>query len=105
MSSASNFRKICLSFSEVTEEPHFHKTSFRIKKKIFATFDEKTGLAAIKLSEKEQDLFCLIDPNVIYPVPNKWGKQGWTNAEISKIDPEVLEDLLLTAYQEVNSKK
>jgi hypothetical protein len=31
------FRLWALSFPEATEELHFEKTSFRIKKKIFAT--------------------------------------------------------------------
>ena len=31
------FRKLALSFPEATEGPHFEKTSFRGKKKIFAT--------------------------------------------------------------------
>ncbi len=34
-------REIALSFDEVTEEPHFEKASFRVKKKIYATLNEK----------------------------------------------------------------
>jgi hypothetical protein len=36
-------RKLAMSFPEVTEEPHFEKTSFRVKKKIFATYDAKAS--------------------------------------------------------------
>ncbi len=43
MVSIEIFRKLAMSFPETTEEPHFEKTSFRIKKKIFATFDEKNN--------------------------------------------------------------
>lgn len=39
MVSIDTLRKLALSFPEVTEEPHFEKTSFRVKKKIFATYD------------------------------------------------------------------
>lgn len=45
MVSIEAFRKLALSFPEVTEEPHFEKTSFRVKGKIFATYDlVKKGL-------------------------------------------------------------
>jgi hypothetical protein len=50
-------RKLALSFPEVTEKPHFEKTSFRVKKKIFATYDDKLQRACIKLSEIDQNVF------------------------------------------------
>jgi hypothetical protein len=52
------FRKLALSFSNTTEEPHFDKTSFRVNKKIFATFDEKNNHAVLKLNEIDQSVFC-----------------------------------------------
>lgn len=45
MVTIDSFRKLALSFPEATEEPHFEKTSFRVKKKIFATFDEAKNRA------------------------------------------------------------
>ncbi len=69
-------RKIALSFPEVTEEPHFEKSSFRIKKKIFATYDDVKKRACIKLSAIDQDVFSSSDKTIFYPVDNKWGKQG-----------------------------
>jgi len=55
----------------------------------------------VKLSERDQDLFCLADPTIIYPVPNKWGKLGWTNIELQKVKRDVLIDALKTAYKHV----
>jgi predicted DNA-binding protein (MmcQ/YjbR family) len=72
------FRKLSLSFPETTEEPHFHKTSFRVKGEIFATLETETGIACIMLSAKDQSVYCLIDSSIIYPVPNKWGLKGST---------------------------
>ena len=37
MVSIDGFRKICLSFPNTMEQPHFEKTSFRVNKKIFAS--------------------------------------------------------------------
>jgi len=48
------FKHLALSFDEVTEEPHFEKTSFRTKKKIFATLDTKKEQVVLKLNEISQ---------------------------------------------------
>jgi hypothetical protein len=105
MVSIETFKKLALSFPEVTEEPHFEKTSFRVKKKIFATYDKKNKLACIKLSEIDQDVFSSTDKTIIYPVANKWGKQGWTLIELKKVHKDIFADALTTAYCEVAPKK
>lgn len=105
MVSIDTFRKMALSFPEVTEEPHFEKTSFRVKKKIFATYDEVRKRACIKLSEIDQEVFSSADKTIIFPVDNKWGKQGWTLIEMSKVRKELFVDALTTAYCEVAPKK
>ena len=99
------FRKLALSFPETKEEAHFKKTSFRVKKKIFATYDDLNKRACIKLSEIHQNVFSSVDQSIIYPVNNKWGKQGWTNIELSKISKALFIDALTTAYCEVAPKK
>jgi hypothetical protein len=99
------FTKIALAFPEVEELPHFEKRSFRVKKKIFATLNMPFQRACVKLSEIDQSVFSSIGDNILYPVPNKWGKQGWTNIDLTKIELEMLEDVLKTAYIEVAPKK
>lgn len=98
-------RKLALSFPETTEEPHFEKTSFRVKKKIFATYDHTMKRACIKLSEIDQNVFSSADKTIIFPVDNKWGKQGWTLIEMNKVQSEQFTDALTTAYCEVAPKK
>jgi len=99
------FRKLAMSFPNVTEEPHFEKTSFRINKKIFATFDEKNNNAILKLNEIDQSVFCSSSEMIFYPIPNKWGKQGWTIVELSKVRTEMFEDALILSYQNVVARK
>ena len=96
-------RSIVQQFPEVTEEPHFEKTSFRIRKKIFATCNAEGTILTVKLSPEDQNVFSL-DPTKIHPVANKWGAQGWTVANTEKLAPEQLTDLLTTAYCEVAPK-
>ncbi|OJX83253.1 MAG: hypothetical protein BGP01_08210 [Paludibacter sp. 47-17] len=105
MVSIDTFRELALSFPEATEEPHFEKTSFRVKRKIFATYDEVKKRACIKLSEIDQDVFSSADKTNIFPVDNKWGKQGWTLIEMKKVRKELFVDALTTAYCEVAPQK
>ena len=101
MVSINKFRLIALSLPETVEQPHFEKTSFRVKKKIFATLDEKQQKATLKFSLVDQSVFCLADKSAIYPVPNKWGKQGWTVIDLTKVNKTLLEDALSTSYNTV----
>ncbi|MBK0381733.1 MmcQ/YjbR family DNA-binding protein [Pedobacter sp. SD-b] len=98
-------REIALSFPETTEEPHFDKISFRVKNKIFVTYNPPKEQANIKLSLIDQDVFAAADKKIIYPVNNKWGKQGWTIVELNMVNPNLFFDALKTAYCEVAPKK
>lgn len=105
MVSIDTFRKLALSFPETTEEPHFEKTSFRVKKKIFATYDGIKKIACLKLSEIDQNVFSSADKSIIFPVDNKWGNQGWTLIDMKKVHNNLFIDALTTAYCEVAPKK
>jgi predicted DNA-binding protein (MmcQ/YjbR family) len=105
MVSINTLRKLALSFQETTEEAHFEKTSFRVKKKIFATYDSVNKRAYIKLSEIDQDVFSSADKTIIFPVDNKWGKQGWTYIEMNKVHIDLFIDALTTAYCEAAPNK
>lgn len=98
-------RQLAMSFDEVTEEPHFEKTSFRVAKKIFATMNEPEQRMTVRLSHIDQDVFCSFNKNVIYPVPNAWGKQGWTHVNLRTIRKEMLKDILTVSYCTVAPKR
>jgi hypothetical protein len=98
-------RKLALSFEGTVELPHFEKTSFRINKKIFATMDIKNKRVCLLLSPIDQSVFCEFDPSIIYPVPNKWGKNGATLVELQKVRKGIFQDALTTAYCRVAPKK
>lgn len=105
MITVDTLRKLALSFPEVIEAPHFEKTSFRVNKKIFATYDNTKNQVCIKLSEIDQDVFSSFDKSVIFPVDNKWGKLGWTIIDLNIVSDDVFTDALMTAYCEVAPKK
>jgi len=105
MITIEEFRKLALSFPDVTEEPHFEKTSFRVNKKIFATLDEKNNRAVVKLSLLDQSVFCSFDKAVMHPVNGTWGGQGWTVIELDKVKRAMLKDAVKAAYQNLSAKK
>lgn len=106
MITTKTVREIALSFDQVEEMSHFEKASFRVNKKIFATLNEKHNRATLKLSENDQYIFSLYgDKTIVYSVPNKWGKQGWTNFNLDGLDEEFFKDALTASYCEVAPKK
>ncbi len=104
MVTAETFRLLCLSFPETVELPHFELTSFRVNKKIFATFSEEKLRAMLKLSLVDQSVFCLFDKKLIYPVPGIWGKKGCTYFELKELRIDMLKDGLTQAYCNVAPK-
>lgn len=99
------FRQLALSFPETIEQPHFEKTSFRVKKRIFATLDVKNNRACLMLSEMHQSVFSAYDKSIIYPVPNKWGKHGATFVELKTVRKTILKDALKQAYNKITVKR
>jgi hypothetical protein len=63
-------RTLALSFSETTEEPHFGKTFFRVKKKIFAAYDEKNDKAMHDFENRIVQKMGLLNFNITLLVRN-----------------------------------
>lgn len=105
MLNEEQMRKMAMTFDEVTEEPHFEKTSFRVKKKIFATFDSSKQLVCVCLSLVDQSVFCSYNKEIVYPVPNKWGQKGWTLVDLTSVPEEMLRDAIACAYCRVAPAK
>lgn len=93
------FRELALSFPDAIETPHFERTSFRYRKKIFATLSEKEGLACLMLTPEDQDVFVAMGKPAVYPVPNKWGEKGATYIQLTDVNDNLLADALTAAYQ------
>ena len=96
------FKKLALSFPGTEANPHFDRTAFKVTgRRIYATLHEESATVNIKLSPIDQSVFCDFGKKAVYPVPNKWGLQGWTTFELNKISKELMLDALNTAYGDV----
>jgi predicted DNA-binding protein (MmcQ/YjbR family) len=98
-------RQLALSFPETDEHPHFDRQAFRVKKKIFASLDEKRKRVMVKLTVTDQSVFCAYDDSVIYPVPGGWGRNGATYIELNKVKKSMFKDAMTTAYCSVAPPK
>jgi hypothetical protein len=96
-------RQIALSQPEAEEFDHFGRPAFRIKKKrVFATLWPVENRMMVKLTLVDQSVFNAFDPNIFYPVPNKWGLKGATFIELAQVRPDMLEDAIHTAWETAN---
>ena len=96
------FRELALSFPNTAASPHFERTAFKvIGKRIFATLHEESETANLKFSPVDQSVYALVDKEAIYPVDNKWGKQGWTTFQLARVDSPLMLDALDTAFRDV----
>jgi hypothetical protein len=105
MVTLAEVQKLALSFDSTSEFPHFEIISFKVKSKIFATLNKQENRACLKLSLIDQDVFSTTNKDVIYPVPNAWGKYGWTLVNLSKVRKRVLKDAMTCAYCNVAPEK
>ncbi len=97
-------RKLALAFEGATEQPHFEKLSFRIKKKIFLTLDVNKNQAVVKLTLEDQSLFSSHDEKIIYPVKGGWGKMGYTVVDLNSVSKKLFSEILKTSYNTVSKK-
>lgn len=98
MVSIETVKQMALSFPETDEHPHFQRTAYRVKKKIFATLLESDHSVNLKLSLEDQSVFCSFDSAVIRPVEGGWGRMGFTYVNLKKVRKAMLKDALTMAY-------
>jgi hypothetical protein len=100
------FRTLALSFPGVIEHPHFDRAAFKVAgKKIFTTLHERSHTANVLLTVEDQAVFFEYNPEAIYPVPNKFGLQGWTTFELDKLSKEMVAEAMFTAHKNLLEAK
>ena len=69
----SHFQTLALALPETTEEPHHHRTSFRVRGKIFATADPTEDFLNVMVGEPERETVLTVYSNCVEPL--YWGKK------------------------------
>lgn len=91
-------KTMALSFEGTDEKPHFNRTAFTVKKKIFATLSIEEKTLNIKFSPQQQLIFCPPQSDVIFAIPNGWGRMGWTTINLDKASKKLVYAALKEAY-------
>jgi hypothetical protein len=104
MATAKDLRRLALALEGTTEAPHFDRAAFKVAR-IYATLAADGRSANLKFTPDEQEFKCMLAPEAFAPVPNAWGRQGWTTANLSRLSPAELEDALKTAWAHAVRKK
>lgn len=104
MASASDLRRIALALPGTTEAPHFDRSAFKVAR-IFATMGADGQTANLKLTPDEQEFKCGLAPDIFQPVPNAWGRQGWTMVDLARATPADLEAALSMAHAHAVAKR
>ena len=97
---ASDFRRVALGMPEAEEKSHFGKADFRVRNKIFGSLPEEHR-AVLKLTLEEQTMLSEAEPNIFNPIKGGWGRQGWTQVNLSSCDETTLQSACLMAWRNV----
>ena len=99
-------RRCALSLPETTEEPHYDKSSFRVKGKIFATVPP-TGKHLHILSEVGE-IQALVDEHPDAFEVIVWGKRevsNWVRVNLPAADRTQVQELLEEAWRSKAPKR
>lgn len=99
MLSLEQTKQLALSLEGSGEQPHFERIAFTVKKKIFATLSEKHRTLNLKFTPEVQFIFCPPKSDVIFAIPNGWGRQGWTTINLDKANKKLVKSALEEAYK------
>jgi hypothetical protein len=95
----SDVRDFALSLTEVTEEPHFHYTSFRIRGKIVATVPPDEKHLHIFLSEENREIALTTDAAACEKL--WWGKRVvGVRVTLRKAKTKHVKEMLEAAWRE-----
>jgi len=97
---ASDFRRIALSFEGAEESSHMGAADFRVDGRIFATLASvKEGYGNLKLTPELQAEFIAERPDLFLPIHGGWGRTGMTHIRLKVADEDSLRGALHTAWK------
>jgi hypothetical protein len=85
MATGTDLRRMALALEGTTEGPHFDRAAFKVAR-IYVTLAADGRTANFKFTPDEQQFKCMMAPDAFAPIPNAWGRQGWTTATLSKLN-------------------
>ena len=91
-------RRHAMSLPEVTEQPHFQSTSFRVRGKIFLTASPDGKRLHIFIAEHDRELALALHPDFLEKL--FWGGRVWgVAAALAKADTAAIKELIDKAWR------
>jgi YjbR len=91
-------RKFVFTLPEVTEEPHFHLTSFRVRGKIFVTVPPEDTHLHVFVEDVLREAALAAHPDFIEKL--LWGKRvAGLRIALPTARPDVVENLVRAAWE------
>lgn len=104
MVDASDLRRVAMSLEGTTEAPHFDRAAFKVSR-IYATLAADGLTANLGLTSDEQEFKVMMAPQAFAPIPNAWGRKGWTTMTLAAVDEAELRAALEMAWQHALPKR
>jgi hypothetical protein len=98
MATGEDLRRLALALDGTSEAPHFDRAAFKVAR-IYVTLAADGRTANFKFTPDEQDFKCMMLPEAFSPVPNAWGQQGWTTADLAHLSTADLTGALEMAWR------
>ena len=90
-------RKYAMSLEAVTEEPHHHYSSFRVRGKIFVTIPPAEDVVHVFVGEEDREPAMALYPDFIESL--RWGgKVIGLRVALASARPAVVKSLVIKAY-------
>jgi hypothetical protein len=102
---AARFRSLALSFAGAYDAPHFDRTAFRTKRRIFATLAADGATANLMFDPEQQEVICGALPGAFSPVPGGWGRMGATTVDLRVVSEQDLAGALTEAHARASAPK
>lgn len=97
-------RRFALSLPEVTEEPHFRYSSFRVRGRIFATVPPEGDHLHVFVGDEAREIALEVHPEFVEKL--RWGaKVVGVRVALARAKPKVVTDLLAQAWTRKAPKK
>jgi hypothetical protein len=97
-------RRFALALPQVSEEPHFHLSSFRVHGKIFATLAPDGTFLNVFVDDEQRELMVAVDPKVYETL--WWGKKVvGLHVHVTPAKSSHVEQLLRSAWERKAPKK
>jgi len=104
MITPDQLRALALSLPEAEERATWGEATFRVREKIFVIMSPEAQTASVKASLDEQAQLVAMDPDTFAIAPYT-GRYGWVQVQLARADPDLLDDLITSAWRQTAPKK